>query len=94
LRRPAPADDSNRLRRLAARSSQSQAASVPAFEDNLDEMLRPHISAIEDDEYAISWALGWRLARTKSAELFGHGGDNPASMSGRRFCGPEDRFSS
>lgn len=44
---------------------------------SLDEMLRPQIPVTSNDEIAISWALGWRVARTPHGELISHGGDNP-----------------
>ncbi len=44
--------------------------------DSLEEMLRPQVKVVENDEYSISWALGWRLAHTKNDDVINHGGDN------------------
>jgi CubicO group peptidase (beta-lactamase class C family) len=44
---------------------------------SLDEMLRPHVTVSSNDEYTVSWTLGWRLIRAKDGEWIGHGGDNP-----------------
>ena len=40
-------------------------------------MLRPHVTVSSNDEYTVSWTLGWRLIRAKDGEWIGHGGDNP-----------------
>ena len=42
---------------------------------NLIEMLRPQIKVEDGPGYSISWALGWRVARTAEGDLVGHGGD-------------------
>lgn len=41
-----------------------------------DEMVRPHVKVASGEGYAIDWALGWRIARTKTGDLVSHGGDN------------------
>jgi CubicO group peptidase (beta-lactamase class C family) len=43
---------------------------------SLKEMLRPQVKVAENDEYSISWGLGWRMAHTKNGDVIGHGGDN------------------
>jgi CubicO group peptidase (beta-lactamase class C family) len=42
---------------------------------SLAEMLRPQVKVEDGDGYSISWALGWRTARTDDGELVSHGGD-------------------
>jgi CubicO group peptidase (beta-lactamase class C family) len=44
--------------------------------DSLEEMLRPQVKVETNDEYSISWALGWRTAHTKDGDFVSHGGDN------------------
>lgn len=44
--------------------------------NSLQEMLRPQVKVTDGGEYAISWALGWRLAHTKNGDVINHGGDN------------------
>ena len=36
----------------------------------------PQVKVVENDEYSISWALGWRLAQTENGDFINHGGDN------------------
>jgi len=43
---------------------------------SLDKMLRPQVKVESTKEYSISWALGWRIARTSSDILISHGGYN------------------
>lgn len=43
---------------------------------SLQEMLRPQVKVTDGGEYSISWALGWRLVRTKNGDVINHGGDN------------------
>jgi len=44
---------------------------------SIREMFRPQVEVEQAKDYRISWGLGWRIARSKSATLVGHGGDNP-----------------
>jgi CubicO group peptidase (beta-lactamase class C family) len=48
---------------------------------SLKEMLRPQVMVVKTDEYSIWWGLGWRIARTKNGDLFGHGGENAGFQS-------------
>jgi CubicO group peptidase (beta-lactamase class C family) len=43
----------------------------------IEEMLRPQVRVTANDEYSISWGLGWRIAKTRNGDFIGHGGDNP-----------------
>ncbi len=45
-------------------------------EASLKEMLRPQVKVELNDEYSISWSLGWRIAQTRDGDFFSHGGDN------------------
>jgi len=42
---------------------------------SLTEMLRPQIKVEDGSGYSVSWALGWRVARTADSGLVSHGGD-------------------
>lgn len=48
---------------------------------SLTEMLRPQIRVAENDEYVISWGLGWRLVHTKRGDLINHDGYNKGFLS-------------
>lgn len=48
---------------------------------SLSEMLKPQVKEAETNEYSIWRGLGWRIARTKSGEVFNHGGENPGFQS-------------
>jgi hypothetical protein len=39
-------------------------------------MHRPQIEITKNDEYSISWGLGWPLAHLKRGEVINHGGYN------------------
>ena len=41
---------------------------------SLAEMLRPQVKETETNEYSIWRGLGWRIAKTKSGNVFNHGG--------------------
>jgi CubicO group peptidase (beta-lactamase class C family) len=44
---------------------------------SFQDMLRPQVKVSVNDEYSISWGLGWRIAHTKNGDFISHGGDNP-----------------
>ncbi len=41
----------------------------------VNEMLRPQVKVEDGPGYAISWALGWRVAQTENGDFVSHGGD-------------------
>jgi CubicO group peptidase (beta-lactamase class C family) len=49
--------------------------------NSLQEMIRPQVAVTSDGEHLISWALGWRLVRTKAGDLINYGGENPGFQS-------------
>ncbi len=53
---------------------------------SLKEMLRPQVKVEDGQGYAISWALGWKIAQTADvAELVSHGGDQAGFHSFAEF---------
>lgn len=54
--------------------------------ESLREMLRPQVAVEQGPDYAISWGLGWRLARTPTALLVSHGGDQSGFHCTSEMC--------
>ena len=52
---------------------------------SLREMLRPQVKVEDGPGYAISWALGWRLAHMADGDLASHGGDRTGFHSTAEF---------
>jgi CubicO group peptidase (beta-lactamase class C family) len=48
---------------------------------SLKEMLRPQVKVMENDQYSISWGLGWQLVHTKHGDVINHGGYNKGFLS-------------